>query len=325
MPRTGTAQKSGLNKRLATSKDCSGAAGIGDSKNWTSQALSRNVFQVTVPTQENKDWEFWSLLVSDQHHDNPKSNNELEREHLIQAKERGAAIVSCGDTFCVMQGKYDKRSSKASLRPEHQVDNYLDAIVRTSADFYAPFASNFVCFGTGNHEQAIANRHETHLIDRLVGVLNDRTGSTIRVGGFSGFVVYSFKYNSTKGRDLGPSTRIVLHYDHGFGGGGAVTADMIQHHRRATYLPDADIIISGHTHDAWTREMIRVRLNRDGTIRHDVQTHIKLPTYKEEYSDGYGGWHVETGKPPKPIGGWWLRFYYSRKDRRVHYEVIRAK
>jgi hypothetical protein len=26
-------------------------------------------------------------------------------------------------------------------------------------------------------------------------------------------------------------------------------------------------------------------------------------TYKEEYGDGYIGWHVERGAPPKPLGG----------------------
>lgn len=288
---------------------------------WTTRPLSRNVFQVSVPITESRDWEFWTLLVSDQHHDNPKSNHDLERKHLNQAQERAAAIVSVGDTLCLMQGKYDKRANKSALRPEHQVDNYLDAVVETAADFYEPFAKNFVCFGVGNHEKAIEQRHETRVIDRLVGILNDRTGSHVHVGGFSGFVIFSFN-GSRLGRDR--STRVVLHYDHGFGGGGAVTDDMIQHHRRSVYLPDADIVISGHTHSAWMREISRVRLTHNGTIRHDVQTHVKLSTYKEEYGDGYGGWHVETGKTPRPLGGWWLRFYFDRPSQRVLYEVIRA-
>lgn len=220
-----------------------------------------------------------------------------------------------------MQGKYDKRSSKAAVRPEHQVDNYLDAVVNTGADFYEPFAHSFVCFAIGNHEQALASRHETQIIDRLVGILNARTGSSIYTGGFSGFVIFSFAYQGG-GKDR--TTRVVLHYDHGYGGGGAITDDMIQHHRRAVYLPDADIVISGHTHSAWTRELSRVRLSHNGVIRHDIQTHIKLPTYKDEYGDGYGGWHVETGKTPRPLGGWWLRFYWDRESQRVLYQVIRA-
>jgi UDP-2,3-diacylglucosamine pyrophosphatase LpxH len=320
-PRTGTKPKSGWKNSPPTSPASSGGSGIGKIQ-WKKTQLSRNVFQVSTHIDRNKAWEFWTLLVADQHHDNPKSKNDLELKHLREAKARGAAIISVGDTFCLMQGKYDKRSSKASVRPEHQVDNYIDAVVNTGVDFYEPFAQNFVCFGVGNHEQAIANRHETHVIDRLVGALNARTNAGVSTGGFSGFVVFCFEMGSEKGRR---STRIALHYDHGYGGGGAVTSDMIQHHRRAVYLPDADIVISGHTHDAWMRELSRVRLTNSGEIRHDIQTHIKLPTYKEEYGDGYGGWHVETGKTPRPLGGWWIRFYYDRSRDRVFYEVIRAQ
>ena len=40
-----------------------------------------------------------------------------------------------GDVLCLMQGRYDPRGSKASVRPEHQVDNYLDAVISTAAEF----------------------------------------------------------------------------------------------------------------------------------------------------------------------------------------------
>jgi hypothetical protein len=283
------------------------------------ERLGRNVFRVNVPIIRNKSWDFHSLLAADQHHDNPAADNDMELRHLWEAKELGAAVISAGDTFCAMQGKYDKRSSKSSVKPEHQVDNYLDALVDSAADFYAPFAHNFVCFGVGNHEDSITNRHETRLIDRLVGALNHRTGSSIHVGGFSGWVIFQF-YDERITRGS-----IVLHFDHGYGGGGPITSDMIQHFRRSVYLPDADIVISGHTHDAWVRELARVRLSEQGTISHDIQTHIKLPTYKDEYKDGFAGWHATTGKPPKPLGAWWLRFFYDRARERVGYEVRRAQ
>ena len=41
----------------------------------------------------------------------------MMRAHLDDALRRNAAILSCGDTFDVMGGKYDKRASKAGLRP----------------------------------------------------------------------------------------------------------------------------------------------------------------------------------------------------------------
>jgi hypothetical protein len=66
------------------------------------------------------DWEQWVLLRSDVHHDNPKCNQALEKQHLDEAAEYDAPIIDNGDLFCAMQGKWDKRADKAALRPEHQ-------------------------------------------------------------------------------------------------------------------------------------------------------------------------------------------------------------
>ena len=67
--------------------------------------------------------DFWVLLTSDRHHDNPHCNQELEKKHLDQAVEREAVIIDYGDLFCAMQGKYDRRHSKDDIRPEHQSGN----------------------------------------------------------------------------------------------------------------------------------------------------------------------------------------------------------
>ena len=37
-------------------------------------------------------------------------------------------------------------------------------------------------------------------------------------------------------------------------------------------------------------------------------------TYKEEYSDGSHGWHIERGAPPKPVGGRILEIQVIRKQ-----------
>ena len=56
---------------------------------------------------------------------------------------------------------------------------------------------------------------------------------------------------------------------------------------------------------------------------------MSIPTYKEEYIDGYGGWHVERGAAPKPIGAVWLRLFvpevFRGKDKQILFEITRAK
>lgn len=283
---------------------------------------SRNVFQATIPLRRVKDWESWLLLSGDRHWDNPHSNHKLQRKHLDQALERNARILDIGDLLCLMQGKYDPRSSKSSVRPEHQVDNYIDAVVRTAADFFAPYAQNFIAIAQGNHETSILKRLETNVIDRLTAVLNHTTGSSVYNGGFSGWVRLLFTETGSKNKYSG--RQLILHYDHGYGGGGPVTADVIQHQRRSVYLPDADIVVSGHTHDSWAREIVKLKLTKTGEVRQVPQWHIKCPTYKDEYADGYAGWAVERGSPPKPLGAYWLRFYWDNSEDMVKFEVIKA-
>ena len=136
----------------------------------------KSVAVVRMDVPKARDWEQWFLIRADVHHDNPHSDRARE-EAPRTGKERGAGVLSIGDTFCAMQGKYDKRSDKSCLRPEHQHGDYLDRLVTTAADFYEPYAHHLILFGEGNHESAIRKRHETDLLERLAQTLRDRTGA----------------------------------------------------------------------------------------------------------------------------------------------------
>lgn len=282
---------------------------------YTVEEKSRNVHTVKMEGGTGK-WERWFLLSSDRHHDNAKTLHKLELKHLNQAKERNAGIIDCGDLHCAMQGKWDKRASTEGCRPEQKEGRYLDSLVECAADFYAPYADNWITMGYGNHETSIIKRHETDLVARTVERINTMTGARVHTGGYSGWVRFTIKR-------AGHYSSFRLKYHHGYGGGGPVTRGAIQTNRMAVYLPDADIVCSGHTHDAWQMPIARERINAHDKITHDEQMHIKLPTYKEEYADGNGGWHIERGGPPKPLGAYWLRFYYESEN--YHFEVLRAK
>lgn len=258
--------------------------------------------ELRVKYVRKPDWEFRALLLSDLHIDNPKCNRDLLIRHLQQAKEKSAPVLIFGDLFCAMQGKYDKRANKSALRPEHQTNNYLDALVDTTAHFFEPYKDVIKFITPGNHETAILGRHETDLTGRLADKLACHKGT------YSGWLIWRFEIDAKE------SVRTVpLSYHHGYGGGGPVTKDVIQTARKAVYLPDAKIVVSGHTHDRWIFPISRVRLKESGEQVQDEQLHIKLGTYKDEYSIGEG-WAVEKGMPPKPLGGAWLVFKYSKES-----------
>ncbi|MBY0512745.1 MAG: hypothetical protein K2P78_02395 [Gemmataceae bacterium] len=314
---TGARTKPGSSKSHRTSPGSSGGSGTGAS--WTTTQLSRNVHRIVVPVRENRAWEWWCLLRADEHWDSPKCVRQLLKKHLEQVVERAAGTISFGDTLDLMGGRMDRRSHKEGIRPEHVRDDYYDAVIGDAAKWYAPYAKHLILFGVGNHESAVTRFAEIHPIDRLVALLNREPGASVFSGGYSGWVVFQFK------AERGATTSVTLNYHHGAGTGGVVTGGMLDHHRRAVIVPDADIVATSHTHDSWTREFARIRLTQAGSVIQDVQVHIKVGTYKNDLGDSHSGWAVEKGISPKPLGAWWLRFYWDRPERRVRFEVIRAQ
>ena len=283
---------------------------------------SRNVHRITIDC--TKEREHWFLLSSDHHWDNPDSNQEMIKRHLQEAKEKNAHVFIVGDFFCAMQGKYDRRASKDKLRPEHQKANYLDSLVDTAANWLEPYKEQIAIIGLGNHETAILKNHETNLIERLVERLNINNKNKVYAGGYGGYIRLNFQ--------RGGSSRLPLNikYFHGYGGGGPVTKGVIQSYRQSQFYPDADIVISGHVHEQYLMSYMQERLKDDGSIKLKEQWHVRMPTYKDEYKDGHSGWHVENGRPPKPLGAWWLKVNYHRIQKnnktsfKLTYDFIKA-
>jgi hypothetical protein len=265
--------------------------------------------EVTSP-----EWEQWFLLRSDAHHDNAHCNHALEKRHLDEAKDRKAGILDFGDLFCVMQGKWDKRKDQSALVKELQVADYADAVVEYNAEFYRPYAENFVHLSPGNHEGSFFNNHETNLTKRLAKELTF-AGSKVAIGTYAGWVRFMFTLRSTV------RSSVKLRYTHGYGGGGPVTQDTIQAQRQMAYV-DCDLLVSGHTHDSWHQTRVREVLGDDGRTRLKETECIKCPGYKDEYSQG-NGWAVGKGLPPKPQGAWWLRYFV--REGAIAYELHRAK
>lgn len=262
------------------------------------------------------EWEQWGLISADRHIDNEHTDLSLQKYHLEQAKERGAFVLDFGDLFDAMQGKQDRRSDKSDLRPEHKTGSYLNTLVETAHDFLEPYAENLALIGEGNHETAIRKHHEYSLLDGLIYTLH-KTGSQVVRGGYRGYLRFLFEHDSG-----GSRMSKTAYYHHGHGGGGPVTKGVIQATRKASYLIDADFVFTGHIHEQWVFPIERVRLLSSGYEIRETQYHVQIPTYKEEFENVSGGFHHETGKPPKPVGAWWVRFYYSARTKRIEAQFI---
>jgi len=295
--------------------------------NWRVRRLSDVTAQIDITYVDNSDWEQWVLVTSDRHFDNPASDRALQRKHLDQAREVGAIVIDLGDFFDAMQGKLDKRASKKALLAEFAARSedgepgaYLNQLVKSATRFIWPYRDLFALIGEGNHESAIEDKLEVNLLDSMVDMLEAGGSGHVIRGGFRGWIRFQFD----KGTGGGTRTSRVAYYHHGYGGGGQVTKDVIQANRKAVYL-DADYVLSGHTHDEWHFPIEKVALLQSGREVHKTQHHLKIPSYKDEFFNYRGGFHHQRGGPPKPVGAWWIRFYYSPRMKTIHQQFIQAE
>lgn len=250
-------------------------------------------------------WEQWALLMSDNHHDSIYCERGLEKEHLDEAKRRNALIFIIGDYFDAMQGRFDPRRSMDELRPEYRRADYYDFVVMDSVKFLAPYAENLAMICPGNHELAVLKNANTNLTDRLVYALRTKHGSKVIHGGYGGWLRFVLAGQSIQGFTY------KLKYFHGAGGEAPVTRGTIQTNRQAVYLPDANIVVNGHSHNVYHVPIARERVSQNGKLYMDIQHHIRIPGYKNAYGNGKSGWEVTRGGVPKPVGCVWMRMWFD--------------
>lgn len=249
--------------------------------------------------------EYSFFICSDIHFDNPKCNRELFFEHLDRAVERDAYIIITGDFFCLMQGKYDPRSSKSAILPEHNGQNYLDLVINDAAEKMIPYAKNLLIVTRGNHETSVSRRAETDIMERFIERLNLLAESQVQIGAYTGYLTLTFANGTTR-------RKIDIGYSHG-NWGGVITKGTLSVVRYASIMPNCDVMISGHTHDGWIVTHPRLVKNvHSQKVEVKNQWHIKTGTYKEEFDKGRG-WAVERIAMPKYLGGCWMEVKTHKK------------
>ena len=273
---------------------------------------------VTVKFKVAAGWKQSFVFMSDNHHDSILCNRRIEREAFEKARKRNALIILTGDFFDAMQGKFDPRRNMDELRPEYRRQDYLDFVVTDAARFLDKYKSNLMLIGRGNHESSVRKNNSVDLIDRLALLLNlKNTGTRVAAGGYGGWVRILFR-KDVKGN--APIGSINIKYFHGSGGEAPVTRGAIQTNRQAVYLPDADVVVNGHSHQNYIITNTRERLSQKSHVYFDNQYFIRVPGFKQGYADGTGGFDVETGKAPKPLGTVWMNLEYRNNKMHERFE-----
>lgn len=284
---------------------------------WTVEPVSETVQRIRAVYKTNKTWNFRILVSADRHIDNKFSNLKLQKKHLDLAKEYNAPVLDIGDYFCAMQGNKDPRHSRVANQFNDK-EEYFDAIVDYGLDFAMPYKEQFAVIGIGNHETSVLKHNETHLTKRLVRRLGE-AGSPVIMGGYSCWVKILFEIAAKGCRQT-----VNIRYTHGSGGSSPVTKGVIKTNRRAVSYPDANIVISGHTHESYAVPIPRERLSDGGNVFIDEQLHCQVPSYKDETTGQGVGFAVEKELSPKIMGAVWLKFWYDRDERKIKYDSERA-
>lgn len=268
------------------------------SDSWRTETLESGVCRITFPRR------LWVLISSDWHWDSVKCDRGRLAADLAEARRINAAVLSLGDGFDAMGGKFDPRSNgKHDVRPELQQGNYFDEIVSQCGEWLQPYQQQMALISPGNHESAVRKRQETCLTTRLVERLRV-AGSPVRQGGYAGWVLFRALRGKTTALHR-------LWYHHGFGGGGGTTRGAGQF---AQYLAevDADTIVAGHVHQRTLIEAHRQRITPTGICRTRPVHLVRSSTYKSESVTD--GWAVEKGIGARPLGGWWMLLRWASND-----------
>jgi len=182
----------------------------------------------------------------------------------------------------------------------------------TAVEWWKPYAHLLTVIGYGNHETGIIKHQETDILARFVDLLNYQCKTNIQTGGYGGWLILTKEHGTRK-------LRVRAKYYHGGGGGGIVTRGAINLTRALEMYEDMDVFTMGHIHENWARNDMRETLLHSqsvGFVTNQKHIHSMITgTYKDEYQDGYGGWHIERGAPVKILGGRILK---------VNFKIINA-
>lgn len=240
-------------------------------------------------------------VLSDLHWDSAHCQRDVLASHLQAACDEDAPVLLFGDIFDIMQGKWDPRRDQSVLRPEHRGGRYLDAVLETAVEWFAPYAPQIALITPGNHETSVQQRNDTDLIQRLADGLRPH-GYHGAVGQYWGWVILNCQ------RGMAAYVK-KLHYSHGYGGGGEVTRGLIDQSRTRSQYEGGDVYVSGHIHRRNADENNPIRVSADGRLEIAQQYFLRCASYKLEHTDG---WHVSKGRAARPIGGWAIDVDWQR-------------
>jgi len=206
--------------------------------------------------------EFNFFIASDSHIGHIDFDRDRFLSDMEIAKRKNAKIILNGDILDLITVRDAKRYRKSGDRYPG-IDALVNKQIEDAAAILEPYAKNIVMIGVGNHEGTYVHWNGYDPISGLITLLNMKTGSQIRHGGYEGFIVIRL-YRENKG-EQGAIKRYTIFYNHGQGGSSEITKGTIDLSRRS-YI-NADLIVLGHKHTKIMESLSpEIGVDRSGNI-----------------------------------------------------------
>lgn len=206
-------------------------------------------------------------VLSDVHFGHPHTDLSLLTRHLEQAKQEGALIIDNGDFFDTRQFQ-----NQSSLTKRNKNDFY-EKIVDKAFNLLKPYAKNIIAMGWGDQEMRVHKRSKMDLTYSLITKLRNE-GSR----GFS-FMNEWWVYLTFNVQHREEVLRIRMTHDGG-GNGAMVSRGTVAINRLAAHLPDVDIVINGHNHQAYIVPIARQQPNPNGSLQRKLVYFVRVPGYQ---------------------------------------------
>jgi len=202
----------------------------------------RKIVKYVVPeiTMSNP---IYIYLLFDVHYFSSQCDVGLLKRTIKEIADNPRAYVIIGGDFFDAILPSDRRFDFNILPPEalenlHDLKYMNTVMIKKAIELLEPIKDKIIVYITGNHEETAARRFYLDIAGEVGEALN------IPVMGYHAYIILSFlrkNNNSTRGK-----LRIYVHHGWGYG---RLPGSKINNLLKMSWNLNADIYISGHTHD----------------------------------------------------------------------------
>lgn len=207
-----------------------------------------------------------------------------------------AWALGIGDQLDCIVPSDTKRFEVSAIAPHYLSSEHpgeiLDLQKEELISILAPYKTRILGLLMGNHCQNITKRYGTNIHRQICKELETENL------GYSCLLLLKLRDNATRTRSY------VIFAHHGYGGGTVSEGYSVTKFSRFIYSYDADLYVTAHDHQLYTKRLCRVGINQSGNMQDKTiilcNTGAFLKSLSDTDSPGYG---EVKGYPPRVLGG----------------------